>query len=632
VLLSCHFFASINQPINKKLNYDMYDFENFKHKSTKNMTQKLKFPYGFSDFNLLRRENYFYVDRTNHIRLIEEAGNQILFLRPRRFGKSLLLSMLENYYDVAKADQFDRLFGDLAIGKNPTPIHNQYLVMKWDFSVIKSGDILDIEHSLNHYINEKIDNFSSRYESTLSRKININPEDALASWQSLLTAVQKTGYKLYLLIDEYDNFANEVMMANHELSKSRYNALLSGEGMLRALFKAVKSASSGEGLERVFITGVSPVAMTDITSAYNVAEDIYLKLEFNDLCGFKESELAGIVNQISKKCDLSSAKAEQALTLMKTYYDGYCFNYDKSEDIYNPTLALYFLKYLQQYCKIPRKMLDKNLAMDRGKLSYVAKLLNGKSIISQALDENPPLSIPDLSDRFGVKDILYGSKDPTFIMSLLYYLGILTLNGETEYGELSFKIPNLVIRKLYVEQLFEMYLPDDTERFRARQMARKFFHTADLQEVCDFMEQKYFKVFDNIDYKQANELTIKTAFLTVLFDDVSYIMDSETAIKRRYLDLTMIVRPERRKFPIYDFILEFKYIKLSEVNLNGKKIRELTKEELNALSLVKKNLADAKKQLLDYKIGLEKKYGEELSLKLISVVAVGFERVVWEIV
>lgn len=597
------------------------------------MRQKLKFPYGISNYYRIVTGNYFYVDRTNHIRLIEEAGDQILFLRPRRFGKSLLLSMLENYYDVAKADEFDQLFGDLAIGKNPTPRHNQYLVMKWDFSMIKTHrDIVDIEHSLNHYINEKIDNFSSRYESILTRKININSEDALASWQSLLTAVQKTPYRLYLLIDEYDNFANEVMMGNHELSKSRYDALLSGEGMLRTLFKAVKSAASGEGLERVFITGVSPVAMTDITSAYNVATNIYLRPEFNDLCGFREAELTIVINQVAKECDLPLVKAEQALTLMKTYYNSYCFHYDKFLQIYNPTLALYFLDSFQRDCKFPRQMLDNNLAMDRGKLSYIAKLLNGKSIISQALNENPPLSIPDLSDRFGVKDLLFGSKDTTFIVSLLYYLGILTLNGETEYGELSFKIPNLVIRKLYVEQLFEIYLPDDSERFRARQMARKFFHTADLQEICEFMEQKYFKVFDNIDYKQANELTIKTAFLTVLFDDVSYIMDSETAIKRRYLDLTMILRPERRKFPIYDFILEFKYIKLSELSLNGEKVRKLTKEQLNALALVKKNLADAKKQLLDYKTGLEKKYDDELNLKLISVVAVGFERVVWEIV
>ncbi|RKZ42392.1 MAG: AAA family ATPase [Gammaproteobacteria bacterium] len=595
--------------------------------------EKRKFPYGISDFNLLIRGNYFYVDRTHHIRFIEEAGNQILFLRPRRFGKSLLLSMLENYYDVAKASEFEQLFGDLAIGKNPTLIHNQYFVMKWDFSnVSPEGDADDIGQTLYKYVNNCIKEFALYYQDKLSIKIEIEPNNAISSFQSLLTAVFLSQHKLYLLIDEYDNFANEVMMGNHELSKSRYDALLSGEGVLRVLFKAIKSATSGRGLERVFITGVSPVAMTDITSAYNVAENIYLKLEFNDLCGFKESELTTVINQIAKECDLSSAKAQQALTLMKTYYDGYCFNYRKVEEIYNPTLALYFLKSFQKECQFPRQMLDHNLAMDRNKISYIANLLNGKSLISQALDENPPLSILDLSDRFSVKDVLFASKDTTFIVSLLYYLGILTLNGETEYGELRFKIPNLVIRKLYVEQLFEMYLPDESERFRARQMARNFFHTADLQEICDFMEQKYFKVFDNIDYKKTNELTIKTAFLTVLFDDVSYIMDSETAIKRRYADLTMILRPERRKFPIYDFIIEFKFIKLAELNLSGEKARKLTKNELNALPLVKKKLADAKKQLLDYKTGLQKKYDDELKLKLISVVAVGFERVVWEVI
>jgi hypothetical protein len=592
------------------------------------MTQKLKFPYGFSDFHILRRENYFYVDRTNHIRLIEEAGNQILFLRPRRFGKSLLLSMLENYYDIAKADEFDQLFGDLAIGKNPTPRHNKYLVMKWDFSnVSPEGDVDDIGQALYKYVNNRIQKFALYYQDKLSIKIEIEPNNAISSFQSLLTAVLLSQHKLYLLIDEYDNFANEVMMGNHELSKSRYDALLSGESMLRAVFKAVKSAASGEGLERVFITGVSPVIM----DGYNVATSIYLRPEFNDLCGFKESELADVVNLLAKECDLPSENVEQALTLMKTYYNGYCFNYIQTETIYNPSFILYFLKHLQEQGNTTHNIID-NLAIDRTQLNYIAKSFNGKSIMSQTLNENPPLSLIDLAINFDVKNMLPASRYPTFIVSLLYYLGILTLNGETEYGELSFKIPNLVIRKLYVEQLFEMYLPDDSERFRARQMARKFFHTADLQEICDFMEQKYFKVFDNIDYKQANELTIKTAFLTVLFDDVSYIMDSETAIKRRYLDLTMILRPERRKFPIYDFILEFKYIKLSELSLNGEKVKKLTKEQLNALALVKKNLADAKKQLLDYKTGLEKKYDDELNLKLISVVAVGFERVVWEIV
>jgi len=227
----------------------------------------LKFPYGICDFYRIQTNHYFYVDRTSHIRLIEDYGDQLLFLRPRRFGKSLLLSVLENYYDVAKAPEFEKLFGHLAIGKNPTPLHNQYFVMTWDFSnVTPEGDGEQIGKNLYDYINECIQDFADYYQSLLHSRISINPSNAQASFLSLLRAVRKTPYKLYLLIDEYDNFANELMMGSREISDSRYKTLLSGEGALKALFKAVKSAAGGRGLERVFITGVSPVVLSDMTS------------------------------------------------------------------------------------------------------------------------------------------------------------------------------------------------------------------------------------------------------------------------------------------------------------------------------------------------------------------------------
>ena len=184
--------------------------------------------------------------------------------------------MLENYYDVAKASEFERLFGDLAIGQNPTPKHNQYLVMKWDFSNINpEGGASQIQLRLNRYINRCIQDFAENYQTLLLKPIHIEPEDAIDSFLSLLSAVRQTPYRLYLLIDEYDNFANDLMMARSDINPERYKALLSTEGSLKALFRAVKSASSGGGLERVFITGVSPVLMSDITSAYNVAENIY---------------------------------------------------------------------------------------------------------------------------------------------------------------------------------------------------------------------------------------------------------------------------------------------------------------------------------------------------------------------
>jgi hypothetical protein len=589
----------------------------------------LEFSYGISDFYLLKTENYFYVDRTSHIPLIEKAGLQLLFLRPRRFGKSLLLSMLENYYDVAKADEFESLFGDLAIGQNPTPKHNQYFVMTWDFSnVSPEGDAHEIRQALHRYLNKRIQEFALYYQPWLSVNIEIEPADAQASFQSLLTAVRLSHYRLYLLIDEYDNFANEVMMGRGEISPSRYKALLSAEGSLKAIFKAVKSASSGRGLERVFITGVSPVLLSDIISACSVAEDICFEPEFNDLCGFRESELRAVLTQIVEECELEPQKGQDALTLMQQFYNGYCFSERINEFIYNPTLALYFLKHFQQEGEFPRIMLDNNLAIARSKLAYIFG--NREPIIFQALNETPPLSLTELANRFSIDDMLNATKDTTFIVSLLYYLGILTFNGETEFGELRFKIPNLVARQLYVEQLFELFLPQESERSQAQLLAEDFYQTGDLQPLCDFMEQRYFRVFDNRDYSWANELTIKTAFLTVLFDDVFYVMDSEMSLERRYADLTMIMRPEQRKYPLYDFVLEFKYLNLSKVGLSGEQAREKSIDELKALTSVKQKLAESEKQLLDYQSRLESKYGESLRLQLISVVAVGFEQVVWQ--
>ncbi len=588
----------------------------------------LKLPYGISNYYRIITENYFYMDRSSHIRLIEEAGDQILFLRPRRFGKSLLLSMLENYYDVAKADEFETLFGDLAIGKNPTPKHNQYLIMKWDFSVINpQGKLEDIKHSLHNHLNNSIQAFADNYQHLWQHKIQIDPRDAVSSFESTLIAIRQTPYKLYLLIDEYDNFANEVMMGRGEINPERYKALLSAETSLKTFFKTVKSAASGRGLERVFITGVSPVLMSDITSSYNVAEDIYLEPDFNDLCGFKESEIQTVLNQIVEE----PQKKQDALNMMKTFYNGYCFNETVQEFIYNPTLVLYFLKHFQHNGKFPRRMLDSNLAMDRGKLSYISNLLNGESIIFKALNETPPLTLFELVNRFGVDEMLETTKDTKFIVSLLYYLGILTLNGETEFGELQFKIPNLVVRKLYVERIFEMVLPQTSEREEVQLIAKRFYQSGDLQPLCDFMEQRYLRVFDNRDYKTANELTIKTAFLTALFDDVFYIMDSEMPAQRRYTDLTMIIRPERRKYPLKDFLFEFKYLKLSEVNLSGEQVKQLSIEELKQLKAVKDKFAESETQLLDYKTRLESKY-QGLRLQLMSVVAVSFERVLWQTV
>ena len=589
----------------------------------------MKFPYGISDFDSLITRRLHYVDRTDHIPLLENAGDQLLFLRPRRFGKSLLLSMLENYYDINKAERFEELFGNLAIGQDPTPEHNRYFVLKWDFSVVSSeGDGEGIRRNLYRYLNARIKDFSDYYREILPDSPRIDPEDAIASFQSLLTAIRRAGHPLYLLIDEYDNFANEVMVRDRT-EENRYQAILSGEGCMKALFKAVKAAASGQGLSRVFITGVSPVAMSDLTSSYNVAENIYLLPEFNTLCGFREPEIAQILAMIAEECKLTGSQMTDALSMVRTFYNGYRFSRRAEGLVYNPTLALYFLKAFHRDCRYPEEILDSNLAMDRNKMRYIAQLPKGRELIFDALAEEEPVQIRRIADRFGVEDMRYAPKDTDFVASLLYYFGILTLGGVTPFGRLILTIPNLVIRKLYAETIREMVLPEGKDADEANRAAKSLYEHGDIRPLCDFVEQKYFKVFSNRDYAHSNELTIKTAFLTLLFNDTLYIMESESEVERGHTDLTLIVRPDMREYQVLDILIEFKFVSLKEAGLDGTTLAQMDPDSLRTLSAVQTKQREAAEGLARYREKLNNKFGDVLRLKSFSVVAVGFERLVF---
>ncbi|WP_343412140.1 AAA family ATPase [Candidatus Amarolinea dominans] len=463
----------------------------------------LKFPYGISDFYTIRTEGYVYIDRTDRIALVEEAGKQLVFLRPRRFGKSLWLSTLENYYDVAKAGEFARLFGDLAIGRNPTPRHNSYFILRWDFSLISAqGGIAEIGQAMHNHINTVIKNFGLRYQAWLNAPLEPHPTDGIASFQVLLGLVRQTPYPLYLLIDEYDNFANEVLMSRAPPESppvgrdiggggaDRYKALLYGEGLLKTVFKAVKGAGSGLGLDRAFTTGVAPIVLSDLSSGYNVARDVSFKIGLELLCGFTEAEMQGLLAQVAGECELAPEARTAAQDTMRTFYNGYAFGEEPAELVYNPTLALYFLQHLAETCSPPRELLDSNLAMDRGKIAYIAGLPHGAPVLAAILNPDTPPTIPRLAQRFGVEDVLTQVKDETFMVSLLYYFGVLTLERITEEGKLAFRIPNLVARKLYVEQLRDRLLPEFGERAAMRAAVEAVYYHGDLQPLCDFIERR----------------------------------------------------------------------------------------------------------------------------------------------
>jgi len=591
----------------------------------------MRFPYGVCDFNKIITDKLFYCDRTDRIASLENTGYYLLLLRPRRFGKSLLLSMLENYYDLAKKEKFQDLFGHLLIGKNPTPLHNKYFILKWDFSCVDpSGSAENIKKAFHNHINACIRSFRINYEDYLHRKIEIDSDDAVSSIKSLLDVVRKTPYPVYLLIDEYDNFANEVMMGVRREKKDIYEALVYEEGPLKTLFKAVKSSTDGSGFDRSFITGVSPVVMSDITSGYNIAKNIYLDSEFSDLCGFYENEIEKALKTVSAECGLKEKDAEDALDLMRIYYNGYKFAPDAAESVYNPTLAIYFIEAFLRTCKYPRKMLDSNLAADDAKLRYISQIPKGEQLLLDLMKKGHSLIISDLSDRFGIEQMLTDrSKDFVFMSSFLYYFGVLTIEDETEDGELILRVPNLVTRSLYVERIQQMLLPEPVDRDDGIFAAKQLYAKGNMEPLCEFVEQRFFKVFHNRDYRWANELTVKTAFLTLLYNDILYIIDSEKDAGRGYADLTMIIRPDMRRFKILDILIEFKYVSLKEAGLTGEEARGLSMKDLQAIPAMQAKMKEAKKQVKQYGDTLEQKY-DDLRLNRYAVVSLGFERLWWQ--
>lgn len=589
----------------------------------------LKFPYGISNFQRLRTHGYLYLDRTMALSDLEQVGEQLLFLRPRRFGKSLLISTLRYYYDLKYAAQFEALFGDLFVGKNPTPEHNQYMVLQWDFSMVSpQGTIEQIKRSLFDHLNINIKSFSQQYAAYLNQSIDLYPDNAIASFESLLEAVSSSDKQLYLLIDEYDNFANEILMHNQG-DKARYFALLEGEGILKTLFKVIKAGASQGNIGRVFITGVSPVVMSDMTSGYNVSKNISLNPQFNSLCGIAYSELAPLVQEVLKQCNQED-QLDNTLENMRQFYNGYCFSTIKPIQVYNPILCFHYLQHYQQECTAPRNMLDGNLAMDAGRIRYIAQLDGGQTVIDRILDEQSEVTLDQLSDDFGIENVWRLKQDSRYIVSLMYYFGILTLGGVAFDGSIILKTPNLIVRGLYLERLKLNALPDIKTEENAHQLVKQFYTDANLQPLADFMEQQYFKVFSNRDYRWSNELTIKTAFASLLYNDLYYIMDSETALERRYTDLVMTVRPSMRQYRLKDFVFEFKYLSLSDVGLAGEQLKSLPKAELEQLPSVQSALQDALGQLVHYRQVLVNKYQEPQRLHCLAVVALGFERVVWQ--
>ena len=411
-----------------------------------------RIPYGMQNFEDVMERDCYYVDKTPFIEKIEESNMYFFFIRPRRFGKSLTLSMLENYYDINKKDKFESLFGKLYIGENPTPERNSYLILHLNFAMISAG-LDNYKKGLDAHCNNKFNSFCSRYAHLLPPGIKEEmnqKENAVAQLGFLCDKCAEAGLKIYLFIDEYDHFTNQILA--HKEHETRYCEQTHGEGYLRHFFDTIKGAA-GDSLGRVFVTGVSPVTMDDLTSGFNIGTNYSLSPEFNEMVGFTEEEVRQMLAYYASVLPFRHS-VDELIEVMKPWYGNYCF--DNSEcgmaTIYNPAMVLNFVdNYIQSNYEIPKKPCEVIPSTDevisstdhkivRQLIRYAKEFAHDSSIIEDIMTKG--FALGNLLDIFPATSI----NTPDGILSLLFNLGMVTIDG-TYQSYTRFVITNEAVRK-----------------------------------------------------------------------------------------------------------------------------------------------------------------------------------------
>lgn len=530
-------------------------------------------PYGIQDFVQVIEQNCYYVDKTAYIPKLEDCPNNLFCIRPRRFGKSVFLSMLHAYYDCRTKDKFQEWFGDLWIGKHPTPLQGRYQVMHLDFSQV-GGSIENLEEKFNFYLGVQLNGFIRDYLDFYSEKVQKQVEDAKDAGVKLAiiqSEARSKGYPLYLIIDEYDNFTNTVL---NEQGEDVYWAITHAEGFYRDIFKKFKGS-----FERIFMMGVSPVTLDDVTSGYNIGWHISTKEEFNQMLGFSTEDVREMftyyknVGRIPADCDVEAIIQE-----MKPWYDNYCFSkqaLDTQSKVFNCDMVLYFLRNYMSSGESPEEMVDPNTKTDYNKMKKLLQLdkLDGnrKGVI-RTIIENGEI-IGKIAETFPARMLT----KPRMFVSLLFYYGMLTIKG-TKGDRLILGIPNNNVRKQYYEYLMELYEEKasvDTEQLEAYYYDMAY--DGKWHDGLQFLADAYTKISSVRDGIEA-ERNLQGFFMAYLSLNGYYYTAPELELNHGYCDFFLL--PDLTHYPTkHCYIIELKILSKSEFNAMSKDGKH-TKAEL----------------------------------------------------
>ena len=523
-----------------------------------------KLPYGISDYGRLVENDYYYIDKTKYIEELENLSEPyIIFLRPRKFGKTLFTSTLENYYDIKKVDEFEKLYGNTYIGKNSTKLKNSYHILKFNFSGIDTSDEEKTMKGFKEKVTISITGFVNKYNIDFFVNPELSTEGLLGS---LIEAfkTQREKEKIYVIIDEYDHFANELLGFN----TNQFKNLVSKNGKVRKWYETLKEGTESV-IDRIFITGVAPITLDSLTSGFNIGADITQSPKFNEMMGFTKAELVKMMEDI----EITKEEQKELLPIMKENYDGYKFSVDGKEKIYNSNMCLYFLnRYLEQR-KVPTQLIDVNIASDYSKLGRMLDLCKGneREKITEKTVSGEGI-IGEITAKFNPA-IEFTEKD---LVSMLFYLGYLTIDDDVA-GYPRLNIPNRVMKEIYSDYFLQVLKQNINlgidENYS--EIALEIALEGKIDKLVE-LAHKYLENLSNRDYVKFDEKYVKLIFYCIAMNLKIFRLKSEMEVQRKYPDILLIPKDKSKDYKAV--MIEFKYLKKEESNLLQEKQEEARKQ------------------------------------------------------
>ena len=538
--------------------------------------KRKRIPYGMMNFIDVREDDCYYVDKTHYIPLIENANKYFFYIRPRRFGKSLTISMLHHYYNILEADKFEKWYGDLYIGKHPTPERNSYLIIYLNFAVV-NAELNSYRQSLDAHCNTEFNFFCDVYAQYLPEGIKEEmnkKKGAVEQLDYLYKECIKTNQQIYLFIDEYDHFTNKILSEPSCLED--YKSETYGTSYLRSFFDTVK-AGTDSTIKRCFVTGVSPVTMDDLTSGFNIGTNYSLSPEFNEMTGFNEEEVRAMLDYYATTCQFHHS-TDGLIEAMKPWYDNYCFAEQSygGTTMYNSNMVLYFVdNYIRNGGYMPRNMVEENIRVDYNKLRMLIRkdkeFAHDASTIQTLVQQG--YITGELKTGFPAETIA----EPDNFISLLFYFGMLTISG-TKRGKTLLTIPNQVVREQLYSYLLDTYNEADLrfDNWEKGKLASAMAYRGDWKAYFDYIAECLHRYSSQRD-KQKGEAYVHGFTLAMTAQNRFYRPISEQENQEGYADIFMFPLLDIYKDMLHSYIIELKYAKGKD---SDEKVEQLRQEAI----------------------------------------------------